>query len=91
MGHGLAPSQLTTVLDVVDEQRRVVQPRDDGLDGVDFLWRYFEPRVEGVDQGASDVLAGRLACVSRVVASRRWRAVDATEARRDVNLCTASR
>ena len=68
-----------------------MEPRDDGLDGVDFLWRDFEPRVEGVDQGASDVLARCLACVSRVVASRRWRAMIQRRRGATIGLCTASR
>ena len=68
-----------------------MQPRDDGLDGVDFLWWYFQPRVEGVDQGASDVFAWRLACVSRVLASRRWRAMIQRRRGATIGLCTASR
>ena len=91
MGHGLAPSQLGPVLDVVDEQRGVVQARDDGLDLRHFLGRDFEPHVERVDQGASDVFAGRLACVSRVLASRRWRAMIQRRRGATIGLCTASR
>ena len=68
-----------------------MQPRDDGLDLRHFLGRDFEPRVEGVDQGASDVLAGRLACVSRVVASRRWRAMIQRMRGATIDSCTASR
>ena len=68
-----------------------MQPRDDGLDGVDFLGRDYEPRVERVDQGAADVLAGRLACVSRMVASRRCPDPAVGDALRQFNLCTASR
>ena len=49
---------------------RVVEPRDDGLDLRHFLGRDFEPRVEGVDQGASDVFAGRLADVGEGLQDR---------------------
>ena len=68
-----------------------MQPRDDGLDLRDLLGRDFQPRVEGVDQGASDVFSRRLACVSRVVASRRWRAMFQRGAAQQLILCTASR
>ena len=68
-----------------------MQARDDGLDLRHFLGRDFEPHVERVDQGASDVLAGRLACVSRVLASRRWRAMIQRRRGATIGLCTASR
>ena len=68
-----------------------MQPRDDGLDLRHLLGRDFEPRVERVDQGASDVFAGRLACVSRVVASRRWRAMIQWRRGAIFDSCTASR
>lgn len=56
--HRDAPPQFGIVLDVVDQQRGVVQVGDDAFDLVQSgLLRDVEPELEAVDELAADVLA----------------------------------
>lgn len=58
VGDGEATAQLGRILDIVNEERRLVEHADDASNDFEALWGNLKPGVEGRNQLGAKVLAG---------------------------------
>jgi hypothetical protein len=52
---GLASTHSTIVLDIVNEQRSIVEFTNDGLHGFDLVGTALEPDLKGIEEKPTDV------------------------------------